>query len=456
MAGIGFELRKILKRDSYLSLVQAYVYAGVISSGPWILSILGILIVGLFSLTVVIPDVLITQFQLSATYLIACSLILTGFIQPSFTRYIADRLFEKNDHVVLSNFHGAVCVVTLLCGIIGTAVIGWYFPEQSAMYRLVMVGCLVVLGNIWIATIFLSGMREYKAILGLYGLGYGVTVLAALGLRPLGLEGLLSGFFIGQTLMLLGMMTLIFRNFSSDEFVSWDFLKQGRLYVSLVCLGVVYNLAIWIDKILFWYFPETSHAVIGPLRSSPFYDLPMFLAYLSILPGMASFLVRMETDFVERNTEFFDAIREGASLEYIQGAKNEVIRVVRQGLFEIIKVQGVVSLLVWAFGPALLAQLGISGLYESLLYVFVVAAGLQVLFLGILNVLFYLDKRRMALGLTVLFLVGNTSLTLLSQQLGLAFYGYGFAVSLLLVVVVGLFVLDRKLQKLEYETFMLQ
>ena len=52
MAGIGFELRKILKRDNLLSLLQAYSYAAVISSGPWILSIVGAIILlalGFFS-----------------------------------------------------------------------------------------------------------------------------------------------------------------------------------------------------------------------------------------------------------------------------------------------------------------------------------------------------------------------------------------------------------------------
>ena len=38
MAGIGFELRKLLRKDSLLGLVQAYAYAGVIGSGPWVLS----------------------------------------------------------------------------------------------------------------------------------------------------------------------------------------------------------------------------------------------------------------------------------------------------------------------------------------------------------------------------------------------------------------------------------
>ena len=456
MAGIGFELRKILKDDSYLSLVQAYAYAGVISSGPWVLSIIGILVVGVLSLTVVIPDSQIIQFQLSATYLIALSLILTGFIQPSFTRYIADLLFEKKDRLVLCNFHGALCLVTFGCGIIGVLLAWQLFPQQTLFYRLLMVGSLVVLSNSWIATIFLSGMKEYKAILGMYALGYGTTVMAALALRPYGVEGLLFGFFIGQALMLFSMLALISRSFSSERLLAWDFLQKGRMYGSLVFLGVVYNLAIWIDKMLFWYYPETSQAVIGPIRSSPFYDLPIFLAYLAILPGMASFLLRMETDFVERNQEFFDAIREGASLDYIQLAKQELIRCVRHGLLEIMKVQFVVFLIIWGMGSSLLQWLGISDLYESLLYIFVVAAGLQVLFLGILNVLFYLDKRLVALGLTGLFLVSNTTLSAWSLYMGLPFYGYGFTLSLLLVVVVGMYLLDGKLQKLEYETFMLQ
>jgi uncharacterized membrane protein len=33
MAGIGFELRKLLQRESYFALVRAYAYAGLISSG---------------------------------------------------------------------------------------------------------------------------------------------------------------------------------------------------------------------------------------------------------------------------------------------------------------------------------------------------------------------------------------------------------------------------------------
>ena len=34
MAGIGFELRKILKEDRLLSLTKVYGYSAILSSGP--------------------------------------------------------------------------------------------------------------------------------------------------------------------------------------------------------------------------------------------------------------------------------------------------------------------------------------------------------------------------------------------------------------------------------------
>ena len=82
----------------------------------------------------------------------------------------------------------------------------------------------------------------------------------------------------------------------SIDFLFW---KKKLLYPSLMLIGLLYNLGIWIDKFMFWYYPDTSEQIIGPLRASVIYDLPVFMAYLSIIPGMAVFLVRIETDFVD-------------------------------------------------------------------------------------------------------------------------------------------------------------
>jgi len=456
MAGIGFELRKILKRDSLLAMLQAYGYAAVISSGPWVLSILGILIIGVLSYAVVVPSTLIVQFQVTITYIIACSLILTGPFQLAFTRFTADRLFERKAEIVLSNFHAVALCVTVAGGLFGLVCVLFLFPQQSLMYRLLALAGFVLMCNIWIATIFLSGMKQYRAIVWLYLLGYALTIAAALLLRRFRLEGLMAGFVIGQALLLMGMLALILRNFPADRFMSFEFFDKRLRYPALMWIGLFYNLGVWADKFLFWFTADTSQQVIGALRASVIYDLPIFLAYLSIIPGMAIFLLRMETDFVEYYDEFYQAVRSGGSLETIEQFRNGMVDTVRLGLLEIIKIQTIAALLLIVVGEHLLRWLGISPLYLPLLYVDVIAAGLQVVLLGVLNVFFYLDQRRIVLGLCGAFVLLNVGLTALSLRLGPAFYGYGFALALLLVVLAGFFLLSRKFDVLEYETFMLQ
>jgi uncharacterized membrane protein len=457
MAGIGFELRKLLEKDSYFGLFQAYAYAGIISSGPWVLSIVGILFVGFLSLGVVYPHAAIVQFQVSVTYLIMSSLILTGFIQLGFTRFIADSLFKKQDRRVLPNFGGMLLIVTSIGGLCGMLAIYLFFSGMSVSYRMLMLSAFVILCAIWVATIFLSGMKQYKEIVVLFAIGYFITVVGALLLRPYGMGGLLLGFVIGHFILLAGMVTLTLRTFPLDDTaLSFDFMRPGAMYTSLIWTGFLYNLAVWADKLIFWFYPDTSQAIIGPLRASLIYDFPIFLAYLAIIPGMAVFLVRIETDFVEYYEKFYDAVREGGSLDHIMNMRDNMLFTVRQGLFEIVKIQAIAALLVFVLGEKLLDWLGISTLYLPLFYVDVVAAGLQVVLLGVLNVFFYLDKRHIVVFLCTLFLLLNVALTSLSLYLGASFYGYGFALALLITVLTGMHMLSRKLDMLEYETFMLQ
>jgi uncharacterized membrane protein len=456
MAGIGFELRRLLQRDSLLALVRAYAYAGVISSGPWVLSIIGMLLIGFLSFSVVEPDLLVTQFQVTVTHMIAWSLILTGLFQLAFTRFVADRLFEGKPGLIVPNYNAVLGTVAGLSGTIGLIAVATLFPAQSVLYRVLALGGFVMLSLIWIATVFLSGMKQYRAIVVLYFLGYGATVLAALALRRFGLEGLLGGFVLGQVLLFTGMQTLIVRDFPADRFVSFEVFDKRLRYPTLAMIGLLFNLGVWIDKFIFWAWPPTSQAVIGPLRASIIYDLPVFMAYLSIIPGMAVFLVRIETDFVEHYDGFYGAVRGGGSLQQIERHRNGMVATVRTGLFEMMKIQAIAVLLFFVVGDRLLRWLQISDLYLPLLYVQTIAAGLQVLFLSVLTVFFYLDERRLVLGLCVLFVVANAALTALSLQLGPQAFGYGFALSLLLVVTIGFVALSRSLARLEYATFMLQ
>jgi uncharacterized membrane protein len=451
MAGIGFELRRLIQKESLWGLVRAYAFAGVISSGPWVLSIFGVMAIGVLSVGRV-PSVDVRQFLVSVTYLMAGSLIATGGLQLMFTRFVADCLFRKEEDAVLPSLLGAITVTSIGAGLVGCGAL--FVLGGTLAYRLLMASSLVVLSASWMAVVLLSSLKDYRGVMGAFVLGYATSFVAALVLRPFGLSGLLAGFTAGQVLLLVVMVGLVARRYPSRRLVELGFLDRRRAYASLGATGLLYNLGIWADKLLFWFTPGTSEPVLGPLRASIIYDIPIFLAYLSIVPGMAVFLVRVETAFADAYDAFFAGVRDGEPLGVLRARRDRLTLAVRQGLFDIFKIQGMTVLVLLLAAPRLLAAVHISQLYLQLFSVDLVGVGMQVLMLAMFNVLFYLDQRRAALMLAGIFAALNVGLTLASQHAGPAFYGYGFSLATTLTSMAGLLVVSRKLDRLEVDTFM--
>nr|MBX2825866.1 exopolysaccharide Pel transporter PelG [Gammaproteobacteria bacterium] len=395
----------------------------------------------------------VEQFTTSVTWMMGASLVLTGLLQLVFTRFIADRLFEGRESLVNPNLLGAILLTTMVSGGLGVGLMFLLFHETFA-YEILMLANFVTLSNIWIVVIFVAGLRRFKLILLSFLAGYSTTVILSILLLPLGLPGLLLGLLAGHSVLLFSMLAIVLPEYPVTRALGFEFLRRNQVFPILIGVGFFYNLGIWIDKLLFWLTPATSEVVIGPLRASVIYDLPIFLAYLSIIPGMAVFLLRIETDFAEAYDGFFRAVRGHATLQEIEMLGNSMVVSVREGLFQIIRVQGVTVLLLYLMGPTLIAWLGISENYVHLYYIDLVGVAAQVLMLAVLNVSFYLDRLRDAFVLTLTLLVTNTVFTWISIQMGPAWYGYGFGISMTVTAILGFFMLSRVLDTLEFRTFM--
>ena len=89
MAGIGFELRKMIEeRRGLVAKVRAYACAGLISSGPWLMTILTLLLLSLVGPALGSKNGY-SLFRALVTYAFAFSLIVTGIAQMSVTRRVA-------------------------------------------------------------------------------------------------------------------------------------------------------------------------------------------------------------------------------------------------------------------------------------------------------------------------------------------------------------------------------
>ncbi|QOP44914.1 exopolysaccharide Pel transporter PelG [Sulfurimonas paralvinellae] len=457
MAGIGFELRKILKEDRLLSLAKVYGYSAILSSGPWVISIIAILLVGFVSIANYGPNSDVYRFQVVITYAIALasSLIITGIIQLPFTRYIADLVFKHKEDEILPSFFGAI----FLAWILGLPFIVpfylWMFEGESLVFIMGTIATFLVLCAVWIASILAASLKYYKGVVWSYFISYTLIVITSIFFGD-SIEKLIYIFFIGNALLLVALMTLIIKSYNATIFLKVDFFLAKNFYWSLAFAGLFYNLGAWIDKIIFWYNPATGYAVLGRLHASIVYDMPIFLAYLSILPGMAIFFFRLEADFAEKYELYYDAVRNGGSLKLIRIYRDEMVNIIRHAMHEIIIIQGIVDIMLFLTAPQIFAALNIPQLYLGLFYILTIGAMLQLAFMSVLAILYYLDRKKVAMWLSIAFFILNALLTLLSIDIGPAMYGYGYAVSLLIVFTASILVLRNQMERLNYETFMLQ
>ncbi len=457
MAGIGFRLEKALDKRSLLSYLKVYGYASILSSGAWMVSIVSIILVGYISLASYHNIKETTSFQLIVTYafMFSSSFMMSGFLQLPLTRFVADRIYDGKKEEILPAYFAVLFVILVTAIFVMTPITFHLLEGESLLLKILSLNVFIIVSFVWIANVLASGLKKYKTVVFSYFITYSlITILAYLfGKNTV---FLLFVFFIGNFILFAILSILIIKEFPAKRLVSFKIFDAHSFYWRLAAAGFFYNLGVWIDKIIFWYHPLTGYYVIGNLRASIVYDLPIFLAYLLIMPGMALFFFRLEVDFTKSFQGFYGSITEGKPFSVIERYKKSMGENIRMMIREIFLIQTFINILVYFSAPYIFSKLNIPHLYLDLFYILLIGATLQLLFMSLMALLFYIDKRVEALFLSILFCILNAVLSYFSIDLGAEYFGYGYAVSLLIVFIISLFVIRDKFSRIDYETFMLQ
>jgi uncharacterized membrane protein len=452
MAGIGFQLTKLMAKRTFAGGLHAYGFAALIGSGPWVLSMVTLALLGAVTQGAGTPRDL-DVFFVAVTHIFAFSLIVTGPFQLVLSRYAADRIYAGAEEDVFPSFLGGLALT-----LAGTAVAGFLFfslcVPAPPLFRFSAAGVLMAVSGIWIGAVYLSAVKDYSAVIRCFALGYAVSLAAGWGCsRFAGTAGTMAGFLLGQVVLLLAMIRIVYREYGTHAPPSFAFLPYFRRHPALAATGLVYNLGIWIDKPLHWWLSPHGFQVAGALHASPLYDQAVFLSFLSVAPGMAVFLLTLETTFAQRYAEFFRLVVAKGRLHEILRTKEEMAEALRDGLARLLKFQGAVTLGLVLAAESLLRALGLGAVQTLVFQVTLVGVCLLVLFLALLTVLFYLDRLRSALVCCSIFAAVNFTLTVAGLLADERWYGLGFTLAAAAGALVAGYTANRAIARLEYETF---
>ncbi len=429
MAGIGFELRKLNPGDTLSGLGRAYSYAGIISSGPWLLSIFTMVLLNYFLAPLLSHDEL-NFFSASITHIYTFSLILVGPLQLVLTRYAADKFSARDRSGIFPGCLSALALTAVLSGLLG----GWFFllhVEGPILHRVSAAALSVYVSCMFITSNYLTALRDHKTVVATFAIGCLVSFAASWGAVKVTGDpaSALAGFAFGHAVLFLLLLRALHREFGTTISPSWDVFRYFFRFPSLVFIGLFYNLGIWIDKLMFWWFSGQHVQISGWLYASPEYDVAICLSLLSIVPGMAVFFLKLETEFAAYYEEFFRAIDERRPLSSILAAKEGIVRTLRAGFIQLFKVQGLVTLLLVIFAEPLGERLGIGSVKVGIFRETLFGSFLLICFLSLQTVLFYVDDRKGALLCTAAFAIANATLSILTLRANEAWFGFGFVIA---------------------------
>lgn len=455
MAGIGFELNKILSRQGYLAVFQAYAYAGVIGSGAWLIAVISLGFLGTVLSTLdMMADMRVFFVSISVIY--GFTLILTGPIQVVLTRHVADQEYENKRETIFPTYLSCLAWVILMFAVLGMLFFGLLVPG-SLLYRGSAALLAALVAGTWISSIFLSALKNYYAILLSFAVGCGVSFLASWKLAiHLGLGGAMLGFALGQAVLLLVLAGVIYRELGESTAPAGNFLPCFRKYWDLALAGFFYNLGVWLDKFLYWWVDPQSDVVAGVLHASPVFDRVVYFSFLTILPGMAVFLLKVETEFATKNQLFCQHVLKKGTMRQILQIKQELIESLRDGVLLLVKVQGFFTAFLIVCSDQIMEKLHFGAVQAGVLQVSLVGLFLLVIFLALQTILFYLDKRLDAMLCCLVFSVVNGTFTTLSISVGERLYGVGFLIAAAVTVVMAALMVNHHLKDLEYDTFAMQ
>lgn len=454
MAGIGFILRKLMKKDDLGSLSLAFLHATTAAAGPWIATVLALGSFFLFSQEFVF-HVTYTEFRVIIMFNFSLSLVLAAPISNCSTRYLADLLFAKRLNKVVG------LMIGMWLGLFALAFLfawGYYglLTEMSGEDKYQAVLNFVLIASIWHVSTFLAALKHYKVITFSFFFGMLLSVGGSLYFSQEGtLAFLVGGFNIGLAAIFASLVALVFVEYPpviEELLLAYRYLTK---YWEVALGFFLYSVGLWVDKWIMWFAPE-SMELPNKMRQYPDYDSAMFTSYLTVIPAMALFLLNQETLFHEVYARYNQGVREHDNFNQIQDNHRRVLSVIGTVCRDLLLVQGIVCLIAIFFAPSIFEILNINLVQIGIFRIGVLGAALQIISLFLMILLSYFDDRKGVLVTQALFCFANIAFTILTKNLGFIYYGYGFFLAALISFISSTLLLERYARELPYHTFVTQ
>jgi polysaccharide biosynthesis protein PelG len=455
MAGIGFQLRLLSRQETITSMVAAMGHAAVIAAGPWLFTIFALATITALTERVAGLPTLAT-FRVIVIYAFGISLLMTAPITIVTTRRVADALWGKKPELVPELLLGAflLAVASTSVGVIALSLLF----QLAGPIALALAASSLLVSMIWVALCFCGAVRDYTGVTLSFLIGLIVALIGSVAAAALdlGAAGMVGGFLTGLTITFFGLTSRVLRTFPQpvrDPLAGARQILSGMSEFWHLAVGTIFGTAgVWIDKVIFWLSPAGESIEAG-LIHAPLYDSSMFISSLVIIPSLAAFVMKLETEFFDRYQQYYATIKGHGTIGQIERARERLASYTLDNLTLITVAQvGICAVLILS-APVIATALNLQFRQIAILRFGALGAVFQFIFIAGTAILLFFDRRRLYLKLQILFFCTSAGLTIATIHLGEDFYGVGYFLACLIASFIAYRLTDHTFRDLNFLTF---
>lgn len=457
MAGIGFQLKKIIDKDGYFAKTRTYFMSALITIGPMIISILLFLSMQAILKKMGETYLNVQLFSAVIIYTFFISYIFSNGISMFISRFVSDCIYKKDTEDVFPSLIGSIILYSIFTLIVTNLL---FINSNIDIYiKLFTISITLVIGVIWIEIVYLSAIKDYLKIVMGFIIGTAIIILGTIiGIKIINLPKI----YIALTFTLIGYMFisilfigLLYKDFGYKDLKlskCMKFIPSLDKYYELFLIGLFLALGAYCHNLIIW-LTDNATVVEGTFRIASFYDVPSFYAFLSVIPAVVIFTVKVETLIYPKYKEFYNFVKDTGSINEIKRAKKELIDSVVMHMTHMMELQFIGSFTFIVFGFKILPYMGFMSDSIEIFGILTLGALAYICMSFLIIMLLYFDARRESLKIATVFFISTLILSLITVFLGKPYYGYGFFFSSIISMLYAFRQINRFFKRIEYHIF---
>ena len=429
MAGIGFELKKIYRKDGISRSLVGATYSSVITIGPTILVIVAIILLYLFLGMSNVGMYKREVLSCTILYIFIFSVILTSPFNSVFSRYLADKFYTKQTDDILCSYYTGILLVSAISMVMALPVLfSMYFkggldlPYVLAAYA--MWASAVI---IFFSITYLHATKDYKVIALFFLIAMVVGSLTAWLIYRFTWWDQIHSIIYG---LAVGFFIIAFCEFS---YIRFYFKGSGQNYTECLAYlwrfrrifftNLFYILGLYVHNFVFWTIPSRL-SIANTFICHQGYDMATCLAMFTNISTTVIFTVLAETRFHETYQDYMEGVI-GATYKVIQKNKKIMFRTLSQQFGQVFGLQIAITSVIFLFLEIFGIQIGFSSLTMKIYPV--LAASYHGVFVMYCNIvyLYYFEDTFGSMMTGFIFCFVTFIGSLISKEFSSQFWGVG-------------------------------